>query len=219
MKWKLDYSEGIQQQVFGKKMALPSRSTIPSPQLSLRGGSIMIWGCFSSKDTGRIHGRMNGSMYREILEKNLQKSATSLGHGRNFMLQHDNDSKHTAKLTKEWFGNNGISTLNWPSQSPDLNPIENLWNTLKVKVYKRNPQNIKQLEELCKEEWGKVTLDSVENLWPTIESNWKQWNKTEATQQNIKLMYPILLHRVILNFDKKKKWIQPWGFNFPSIYN
>ena len=56
---------------------------------------------------------MNGSMYREILEKNLQKSASSLGHGRNFMLQHDNDTKHTAKLTKEWFENNGISTLNW----------------------------------------------------------------------------------------------------------
>ena len=70
------------------------------------------------------------------------------------MLQHDNYPEHTAKLTKEWFENNGISTLSWPSQSPDLNPIENLWNTLKVKVHKRNPQNIKQLEELCKEEWG-----------------------------------------------------------------
>ena len=66
------------------------------------GGSIMIWGCFSSKGPGElqvIHGRMNGSMYREILEKNLQKSATSLGHGRNFVLQYDNDPKHTAKHT------------------------------------------------------------------------------------------------------------------------
>ena len=80
-----------------QKMALPSRSTTPCPN-----GSIMIWGCFSSKGSGElqlIHGRMNGSMCREILE-NLQISATSLGHGRNFMLQHDNDPKHTAKLTK-----------------------------------------------------------------------------------------------------------------------
>ena len=37
----------------------------------------------------------------------------------------------------------------------------------------------------------------MENLWPIIESDWKQRNKTEAMQQNIKLMYPILLHRVI----------------------
>ena len=56
----------------------------------------MIWGCFSSKGTVElqiIHGRMNGSMYREILEKNFQKSATSLGHGQNFVLQHDYDPK------------------------------------------------------------------------------------------------------------------------------
>ena len=103
---------------------------------------------------------MNGNMYREILKKNLQKSATSLGHGRNFMIQNDNDPKHTTKLTKKWFENNGISTLNWSSQSPDLNPIENL----KVKIHKRNPQNIKQLEELCKEEWGKATLDQCGKL-------------------------------------------------------
>ncbi len=83
-------------------------------------------------------------MYREILEKNLQISETPLGHGRNFVLQHDNDPKHTAKHTMEWFENDGINT-----QSPYLNPNENLWNTLKVKVHKRNPQNIKQLEELC----------------------------------------------------------------------
>ena len=105
-----------------------------------------------------------------MLEKNIQKSATSLGYSRNFVLQHDNDLKHTAKLTKEWFENNGISTLNWPRQSPDLNPIENLWNTLQVNVHKRNRQNIKQLKELCKEESSKVTLD--------------QCGKLEAVKQN-----------------------------------
>ena len=102
-------------------------------------------------------------MFREIIEKNLQKSATSLGR-RNFVLQHNNDPKHTAILTKELFEDNGISTLNWPSQSPDLNPIENLCNTLKVKVHKLNLQNIKQLEELCKEEWGKVMLGQCGKL-------------------------------------------------------
>ena len=74
------------------------------PTVKFGGGSIMIWGCFLSKGTGElqvIHDRMNSSMYWEILEKNLKKSATSLGHGRNLVLQHDNDPKHTAKLTKE----------------------------------------------------------------------------------------------------------------------
>ena len=121
---------------------------------------------------------MNGSMYREIIGKNLQKSATSLGYGRNFMLQHDNDLKHTTKRTNEWFENNGISTLNWPSQSPDLNPIENLWNTLKVKVHKRNIKNIKQLEELCKKKWGNLTLDQCGKL----VANYR--NRLEAVKQN-----------------------------------
>ena len=93
--------------------AFKKHYTIPTVRFG--GGSIMIWGCFSSKGTGDlqiIHGRMNASMYRNIVEKNLQKSATFLGHGRNFVLQHDNDPKPTAKLTKKWFENNGISTLN-----------------------------------------------------------------------------------------------------------
>ena len=116
MKRKLNYSEGTQRQVFGEKngTAFKKHNTIPT--IKFGGGFIMIWGCFSSKGTGElqvIHDRINGSMYREILEKNLQKSATSLGHGRNFVLPHDNDPKHIAKLTKEWFENNGISTLNW----------------------------------------------------------------------------------------------------------
>ena len=70
-------------------------------------------------------------MYREILEKIIWKSATSLGHGQNLALQHDNDPKHTTKPTKKWFENNGISTLNWPCQFPDLNPFETFVDDLK----------------------------------------------------------------------------------------
>ena len=181
MKRKLNYSEGTQRQVFGEKnsIAFQKHNTIPIGKFG--GGSIMIWGCFSSKSTGElqvIHGRMNDCMYREILEKNLQKSATTLGHSRNFVLQHNNDPRHIAKLTKEWFENNGISTLNRPSQSPDLNPNENLWNNLNVKVHKWNPQNIKQLEELCKEEWGKVTLDQC---WKLVANHRK---RLEPVKQN-----------------------------------
>ncbi|KAJ4944116.1 hypothetical protein JOQ06_012661 [Pogonophryne albipinna] len=68
--------------------------------------------------------------------------------------KHDNDPKHTARATKEWLRKKHFKVLEWPSQCPDLNPIENLWRELKVHVAQRQPQNITALEEICMEEWA-----------------------------------------------------------------
>ena len=69
---------------------------------------------------------MNGAKYRKILKENLLQSAKDLRLRRRFPFQQDNDPKHTAKVTLEWLQNKNVKVLEWPSQSQDLNPIENL---------------------------------------------------------------------------------------------
>ncbi|CDQ74758.1 unnamed protein product [Oncorhynchus mykiss] len=48
-----------------------------------------------------------------------------------------------------------MNVLEWPSQSPDLNPIEHLWRDLKIAVQRRSPSNLTVLERICREEWEK----------------------------------------------------------------
>ncbi|KAK6308672.1 hypothetical protein J4Q44_G00201350 [Coregonus suidteri] len=142
------------------------------------------------KGTGRLHrieGRMDGAMYREILANNLLPSVRALKMGRGWVFQHDNDPKHTARATKEWLRKKYLKVLEWPSQSPDLNPIEHLWRELKVRIAQRQPRNLKDLEKVCMEEWAKIPAAVCANLVKTYRKHDRD-RKThhKKTKQRVK---------------------------------
>ena len=119
----------------------------------------MLCWCFDAGGTGALHkidGIMRGENYVNILKQHLKTSVRKLKLGRKWVLQMDNDPKHTSKVVAKWLKDNKVKVMEWPSQSPDLNPIEHLWSELKKCVRARRPTNLTQLHHLCQEEWAKI---------------------------------------------------------------
>lgn len=134
------------------------------------GGNIMVWGCMSWEGIGRlaeIEGKMNAEQYVDILENNLlptmEESEVSL---EDLIFQQDNDPKHTSKRAKDWMNNNNITLLDWPSQSPDLNPIEHLWNHIKKELcqYPTQAKGVWEIWDRVAEVWGKIKPEVCQGL-------------------------------------------------------
>ena len=129
------------------------------------GRSLMIWDCKTHEGVGfmcRIDGGMNAALYTEILRDNLIQTVDYYGINRDTLIfQHDNDPKHTSILARNWLETSKIRVLDWPSQSPDLNPIENLWEILKRKLsnYQLVPTSIYNLWERIEVEWEHILKD------------------------------------------------------------
>ncbi|GBC41177.2 IS630 family transposase [Rhizophagus irregularis DAOM 181602=DAOM 197198] len=102
---------------------------------------------------------MNHHDYIQILESHLLPFINNNYNGQDYLFQDDNAPAHTAKNVKKWIETKKIKILeNWPSQSPDLNPIKHLWSELERRIRKRpNPEkNLKEFERALHEEWNQI---------------------------------------------------------------
>jgi transposase len=126
----------------------------------------MVWGCMCYAGVGELAvvGIMNAKGNVNILRGNLEKSVRKLGIQDSYLFQQDNDPKHTALKTREWLLYNARGLLGTPPQSPDINPIENLWSLLKTKIRKCKYSSRQMLIENSKKEWDKIGQEVTANL-------------------------------------------------------
>ena len=89
-------------------------------------------------------GTMNAHTYCDRLKQSMSPSLQKLGHRAG--LQHDTDPKHTSKTTTAL-----VKVMEWTSMSADLNPLEHLWDLLKLKVEVHNVSNIHQFHDVVME--------------------------------------------------------------------
>ncbi len=85
-------------------------------------------------------------VYQEILEHFMLPSADQLFKDADFIFQQDLAPAHTAKSTKSRLNDHGVGLLDCPANSPDLNPLENLWDIVKRKMRNKKPKNSDELK-------------------------------------------------------------------------
>lgn len=128
---------------------------------------INVWGCFSDIAVGTLHridGILDKHKFLDIMETVAEPSCRQMFPDDDYMFQQDNDPKHKSKLVQRWMQRN-INTIDWwPAQSPDLNPIENLWSILDHRCKDRQCKNEDELFNLLHNEWQSLPAEVLHNL-------------------------------------------------------
>jgi len=156
-----------------------------APQLKFS-PSVLVWGGMTARGLTRLHiipnkTSVNATYYiNEILEKEVKpafrrtKTCTDLTETKLFatnregLFQQDGARAHTSKTTIEWLDTNiagFISPMDWPPNSPDLSPIENIWSIMATTVYADpEPQTVNSLKRRLRKAWKSITLGTLQNL-------------------------------------------------------
>ena len=135
------------------------------------GGSAMVLGGIAHGIKSQliiVAGNMTTVRYRDEI---LRPVAVPLVQQRNLILQQDNARPHVARVCQDFLANNNIAPLAWPLYSPDLTPIEHMWNELDRRVRKRRnpPATLAQLRNALIDEWNNIPMRTVNALVNSIQ--------------------------------------------------
>ncbi|KAI4875056.1 hypothetical protein NFI96_010050 [Prochilodus magdalenae] len=105
----------------------------------------------------------NQSRYQdEIIGPVVRPNASAVSPG--FLLVHNNARPHVARVCRQFLENEGIDTIDWPTGSPDLNPIEHLWDIAL--------QTVQELSDALVQIWEEIPQDTIHHL---IRSTWRPY--------------------------------------------
>ena len=122
----------------------------------------MVWG---GKTTTQklelvvIRGTLNAQRYiQDVLEPVV---IPFINHRRDVIYQQDNARPHVARITMDFLRQNNVNLMEWPALSPDLSPIEHVWDELGRQLRRRlaRPETLQQLEDAIMEEWANIPVD------------------------------------------------------------
>jgi transposase len=135
--------------------------------------TVGVWGCIDYTFKGKLvilppNTHMNSTIYcNTILNDNgypmYQQVMEEYGDA---VWQDDGAKYHTSKMVKEWRQSMKMTRMEWPAQSPDLNPIENLWHIIKISICKRRYKihSAAELGEIILEEWDKIDTGVIQKI-------------------------------------------------------
>lgn len=153
------------------------------PNVKHGGGSVMVWGSFSAAGPGMLHfieGIMDQRVYLDILKANLPQAKEKLGLSESWHFYQDNDPKHKAYNVRSWLLYNCPHVIDTPAQSPDINPIENLWSYLDDKVRQHSISSKAQLKQILLEEWRNIEPNFCKKLVDSMPNRLKMVIKNKG---------------------------------------
>jgi len=130
-------------------------------------GKVSLWGCICAGGLGHAElyaGSLDSTRHRDILRHSLIPSFRQFYPAGPWHFQQDNVRFHTTPETVTYLHEKGVTLIEWPPWSPDLNPIENLWDVIKARVYGRFPQSMEEMENLVREEWAAIDLKFISHV-------------------------------------------------------
>ena len=163
------------------------------PTFKFRRTTVGVWSCFCRDEMGPLYillegENMTAKRYKYVLQRLFIPFYERMRrkYGDEVIMQEDNAPWHTAKIIAKYLTNKGVNRMNWPSQSPDLNPIENLWKYIKDIISRRRHKvrNTADMREALREVWPEIDGNFLLKLCDSVPRRWEAClkNKGGATK-------------------------------------